>query len=310
MPDRDARVLVTGANGQIGLQLFERLAEAGIPARAVVRSRRAAERVEALPESIRPEIRTVDPSDGAALTEAARGCDRAVHLIGILKESSTASYETAHQGSCRALAEAGAALGLRRIVYVSIFGSHPESGNACLASKGRAEAILMASGCPVSVLRVPMVIGPDDPASRALRAVAQKKSVALIGGGRTIQQPLDSRDLLDAILACLADASDASEAFDLGGPEALPHRVLVERAAALYGNVPRIRTLPVGLIRFVALVMERLSSNPPITRAMLEVLEHDDEIDSRRAVEKLGLALRDLDDTLESNIGPEAPDDE
>ena len=103
-----ARILVTGANGQIGRRLIERLARSNprMPVRAVVRSRRAAETLEALPVEIRPEISIVDYRDAGALAEAARDCRYAVHLVGILKETSTSSYEDAHEMSARAIADA------------------------------------------------------------------------------------------------------------------------------------------------------------------------------------------------------------
>ena len=84
-----ARVLVTGANGQIGRRLIERLARSNprMPVRAVVRSKRAAETLEALPVEIRPEISVVDYRDAGALAEIARDCRYAVHLVGILKET-------------------------------------------------------------------------------------------------------------------------------------------------------------------------------------------------------------------------------
>ena len=78
-----ARVLVTGANGQIGLRLIERFARANprVPVRAAVRSERAARTLEALPEEIRPEICIVDYGDTGQIAEAARGCRHAVRLV-------------------------------------------------------------------------------------------------------------------------------------------------------------------------------------------------------------------------------------
>jgi len=305
----ERRVLVTGANGQIGLQLLARLHELGLRARALVRSERAAGMLEAIPESMRPEIRIADPRDPEALGRAAEGCDQAVHLIGILKEGATTSYHDAHEATCGALAQAAAACGLERIVYLSIFGADPGSQNECLASKGRAEEILCAGKVPATVLRIPMVIGADDPASRALRAQAQKGWLPLVGGGTTLHQPLDARDLLRAILACLAcldDTSGTASRFDLGGPECLSQRDLVRRAAALYGNTPRFVTIPRFVVHSLAAVLEKTSANPPVTRAMLGVLEHDDRIDSREALKALDLQLTPLDETLQRFIGPEA----
>jgi uncharacterized protein YbjT (DUF2867 family) len=305
MADSGERVLVTGANGQIALQLFAQLARRGIAARAVVRSERAAALVEALPAAIRPEVTILDYADVEALVSAAADCDRAVHLVGIIKETPTASYEVAHERTCGALAEAAARSHLEGIVYLSLFGADPKAKNRCLASRGRAEAALLAGSVPVSIVRVPMVVGPDDPASRALRAQAQAKLVPLVAGGRTLQQPIDVRDVLRAIVACLEAGRAESLILDLGGPESLAHRELVARAAALYGTSPRVLPVPLFLVRALAAAMERLSGSPPITPSMLGVLQHDDAVDSTPATEALGIELTPLDETLERYIGPE-----
>ncbi len=306
MANSEPRILVTGANGQIGLQLFETLPSAGFSPRAVVRSQRAADQIAALPSSIRPPVHVLDYADQDALAEAARGCVGAVHLVGILKEGAGATYRGAHEETCSALAGAAARAELSRIVYVSIFGADPDSSNACLASKGRAQQILLDGSVPTSILRVPMVVGPDDPASRALRGQAVASSATLVAGGTTLHQPLDIRDLLSAITACLKDGSGASHDFQLGGPETLSHRELVLRAASLYDNTPRIRSMPIGIARFFARVMQGISANPPITPSMLGVLQHDDRIDSSNAVDSLDLQLTPLDETLARYIGPEA----
>ena len=160
MPDPQKPVLVTGANGQIALQLFARMQERGILGRAVVRSERAAKQVEELPEEIRPDVFILPAGygDTESLTRAAEGCRAIVHLVGILKEGSNSSYQTAHEESCEAIAQAADVNGVDRVVYLSIFGSHPSSKNACLASKGRAEEILMNAKTPATVLRVPAAL--------------------------------------------------------------------------------------------------------------------------------------------------------
>ncbi len=306
MPNDDRPVLVTGANGQIAIQLFARLAAQGIPGRAVVRSRRAADQVAELPQHVRPEIQVLDYRDTPALTKAAAGCRAVVHLVGILKEGAGTSYPDAHEDTCVAVADAAASQGLARIVYLSIFGAQASSPNECLASKGRAERILVAGSTPTTILRVPMVIGPDDPASRALRAQVTSRWLPLIAGGTTLQQPLDIRDLLSAIAASLNDESRASHSLDLGGPETLRHRDLVARAGQLYANRVRVVSIPLLAMRALAALMELTQESPPITRAMLGVLQHDDLIDNHAALETLGIELTPLDDTLSHHIGLQA----
>ena len=79
---------------------------------------------------------------------------------------------------------------MSRIVYLSILGSAPDADNDCLASKGRAETLLLDNRVATTVIRVPMVLGGDDPASASLRRQAQANHLRLIAGGH---RPPDGR---------------------------------------------------------------------------------------------------------------------
>jgi NADH dehydrogenase len=310
MTTESPRILVTGSNGQLGRLLLvhlERKTGDASRLRAVVRSSSAAATVESLPWSAAPpEIEIVDYGDREALEAVARGCHAVVHLVGIIKESARARYEDAHERSCETLRDAALAAGVGQVVILSILGASPESPNACLASKGRAEEILLRAGFTTTVLRVPMVIGPDDHASHALRAQARARFVPLVAGGSTWQQPIDANDVIRAIEAVASHAPGDSRVLDLAGPEALTHRELVGRAAELYHRSPKVLPVPLTAVRAFAAAAERLSSNPPITRAMLEVLQRDDRIDPTPAFSALGFEPTPLDETLERYIGPEA----
>jgi 2-alkyl-3-oxoalkanoate reductase len=118
-----------------------------------------------------------------------------------------------------------------------------------------------------------------------------------VRGGATLEQPIDARDLVHALELALV-APVEREALDLAGPESLTHRALVLRVAALLGRRPRIVPLPLAAASALAFAMERLAAEPPLTRAMLGVLEHDDRIDPLPAARRLGLELTPLDDTL------------
>src|SRR5262249_33807471 len=123
-----AQILVTGANGQLGRRVLQHLAHMQPPrrARAVVRSERAAKVVRAS-AGASAEVRVASGLDAEALSAAGAGCDAAVHLAGILKETRANRYEDAHERPARALADAAAKAGLRRIVCISILGSRADS---------------------------------------------------------------------------------------------------------------------------------------------------------------------------------------
>ena len=310
MPGEPGRILVTGANGHLGRQLIARLVTGGDRAatttvRVLVRSERAAAQLEPLQLEPPDEVVIGDYTDAEAMSRAVDGCARIVHLVGIIKETRNALYTDAHESTCRILADTASKAGASRIVYLSIFGAGPDSSNACLASKGQAEQILLNGEVPVTVLRVPMVIGPEDFASAALRGSARSRVALLVNGGRTMQQPIDSRDVVSAIVAALDDRSQEMHALDLGGPERITQKALVQRVAKLHGRRPLILPVPLAASRAFAGLMEKVAASPPITRAMLEVLEQDDRIDEAAACQRLGLTLTPLDDTLREFVGPE-----
>lgn len=291
-------LLVTGANGSLGRTLFQQLAD---PARfrAAVRSDRAAGQIESLPAGVRPDIVRVDYTSTASMQEAARDCSAIVHLVGIIKESANTRYAEAHEASCTTLTRAATAAGVKRIVYLSIIGSDPASPNACLASRGRAERILLEGPTAATVLRVPMVLGQGDPATQALFRQASAQRTTLVAGGRSLQQPIDARDVVRAISEAATDAGPDTLTLELAGPDCLPHRDLVARAARVLGiSPPQIRSVPLFAATAFAWLAERILSNPPVTVAMLGVLQHDDDVLTETTCQRLGIELTPLDETL------------
>ncbi|MEM8766511.1 MAG: NAD(P)H-binding protein [Pseudomonadota bacterium] len=298
-------ILITGANGNLGRRLLRELA-GQVPLRAVVRSQRAADTIGR--ENLDGvEVRIIDYLDEAAMTEAAEGCSHIVHLVGIIKESAGSSFEAAHEGTTAVVIAAARAAGVERIVYLSILGTSEGSSNACLASKARAEGLLLASGLGVLVLRVPMVLGEGDYATRALAGRA-RGAFALQFRAGSLEQPIYAGDVVQAMLAGLdrnpaVQLSAGALEEDLAGPESLTRAALTGRAAAVLGETgPRILSLPVGLGLLMAGLLERLSANPPVSRAMLGVLDHDDQIDPSQAALRLGVALTPLDEALRATL--------
>lgn len=305
MPEQNGPLLITGANGHLGRRLLRRLNGARELV-AIVRSARARSQIEALALDPAPRIEVLDYGDAAALEAAARGCSHAVHLVGILKEGAQSSYTAAHEDSAAALARAADSAGLARVVLLSILGSRAGASNACLASKGRGEDILAAARTPLIVLRVPMVLGEDDFASRALGRQTRAPFAALVHGGTSLEQPIYAGDVVEAIVAALKVESLDAAALDLAGPESLSRRALLERAVAVtQGTMPTVLPVPFALNHAAAWLFEKLFANPPLTRAMLGVIDHDDAVDVGPACKALGITLTPLDETLRRCVATE-----
>ena len=290
------KILITGANGKLGTRLVLHLANQ-YDIRAIVRSERAKESLQRSVDSV--DIRIVDYNDESALAMAAADCDHAVHLVGIIRQTADSRYQSAHEDSCSTLVSAIEKTGLKSIVYLSLIGSNSDSGNPCFRSRGNAEEILRSASIPVVIIRVPMVLGEDDYASQSLAKKANARYVPVFRAD-CAEQPIYAGDVIEAIVQSLD--IDRTETIELAGPESLSRKSLILRAAELLDHHPVVINLPLGCGLLLAGVLEAVSKNPPVTRDMLNVLDHDDDIDALSAAGRLGITLTSLDDMLKAVI--------
>lgn len=292
---------ITGANGNLGRRLIRTLLQNSEQDSvvAIVRSARARTAIASIDlcaeQSDRLRVEVLDYTDVTALRSATAGSTHGVHLVGIIKQSKTARYEDAHEASTSALLSALSGGTVRHVTYLSIVGSLAASDNPCLASKGRAEDMLLHSHLKACVLRVPMVLGEGDYASMALRKRAVQRS-SFAFRAESLEQPIYAADVVTAIIQ--AGRLEINGYLDMAGPEVLTRRALTQRAAKVLGHETQVRSLPISLGKFIARLFALLPS-PPMTVAMLDVLDHDDNIDVEPALRALAMSdLTSLDEML------------
>lgn len=313
------RVAITGANGHLGMRLMRELSQQH-EVFALVRSESAANAIkDACSDRVTCSI--VDYTDAQDLATATQNAEVLIHLVGIIKESGNNSFYNAHEATSQALVDmltaAKTGIGvdesasLQHIIYLSLLGVDKQSSNLCLASRARAEEILANAPVSVSIIRVPMVLGEGDFASRSL-ANRVKKKFCFILRGSCLEQPIYAGDVINALMSRLrfkservgegtdsrVDTNPQVTTLELAGLESLTRKQLTLRAAALKGGKPVVVSIPLFLINMLAWCFEKFSPNPPVTRAMLGVLDHDDNIDVKPALAQLQIDLISLDETL------------
>jgi NADH dehydrogenase len=165
-----------------------------------------------------------------------------------------------------------------------------------LSSKARAEKILLAGAVPTRVIKVPMVLGEGDYASRAVAHKARRALGFELRAG-SLEQPIYAGDVIDALRVSI-ESGPHRDVLELAGPESLSRRALIQRAGTVLGATPRIISVPLGLGLMFAGLLELLLAAPPVTRAMLGVLDHDDAAVSSDALTSLGITLTPLDTML------------
>ena len=287
------KVLITGANGNLGQRLIRRLA-ADFLILAVVRSEHAKSNLMSVIADLSGvEVQIVDYNDESTLADIAKNCTYAFHLVGVIKASRENTYENAHQGPCRALSIAAPQTNLESIVCLSLLGSDINAANACLASRGEAEHILMKGAVPAIVVRIPMVLGENDYASRSLR---KKSGLVFDFRSSSKEQPIYAGDVIEAMVQAMTIT--VSEIIELAGPESLTRALLIRRATGILGKHPIVISLPLAMGMLIAKLLEWILPVSPVTQDMMGILDHDDDIDAAKGSSHLGIQLTSLDDTL------------
>ena len=200
-PRLSVRIAVTGANSAVGQAVVRQgIASADVETVACVRSDRAASQLPPIPES-RGRVARIDFEDSESLRRAFRGSTGVIHLPGILIETRSTSYESANVEPLRCAIEAAHAEDVGKFVLVGAVGADPCSANPYFRSKGLAEQLLLDSGLTYSVVRAPLVLGGAAEGARAFVRETSGGFVAVVGGGHSLEQPLDVRDLAAGALA-------------------------------------------------------------------------------------------------------------
>ena len=238
-------IAVTGATGYVGGRLVPRLLDAGYRVRCIVREpRKLAER----PWRTHPgvSVEQGDLTDRDQLARQLAGCAAAYYLVHSM-ESSGASYAERDRVLAGAFGKAAAAAGVGRIVYLGGLGELGAGLSEHLSSRREVERVLAASGVPLTVFRAAMIIGSGSASFEILRYLVERLPVMVTPSWvRTESQPVAIADVLHWLVRCLAVPETAGTTLEIGGPDVLPYRELMQIMASELGLRPRvIMPLPV-----------------------------------------------------------------
>jgi uncharacterized protein YbjT (DUF2867 family) len=305
-----ARVLVTGVTGYIGGRLVPGLLSAGQQVRVMARRPR---RLDGRDWRDRVEVVEGDASDPDQMARAVEGVDVAYYLIHALNTGRR--FEARDRHTARTFGTACREAGVGRIVYLG--GLHPdgEELSAHLGSRREVGEILLSSGVPTTVLRAAVILGSGSASFEMLRYLTDRLPVMVTPRWLDTRiQPIAVRDVLHYLVGSAAMPAEVNRGFDIGGPDVLTYREMMQRYAAVAGLAPRrIVTLPlltpslsshwVGLVTPVPSSIAR----PLVDSLVHEVVCKEHDIDRyvpdppggptgfERAVELALKRVRDLD---------------
>ena len=291
-------ILVTGGTGFVGPKVVHALRERDLPVRCLVRkpSSSAAQSLGAWG----CELVQGDVTDAASLRRAVDGCEVVVHLVAI-RQGSQESFERVMEQATRDLVTAAKEAGVRRFVLMSALGASEETKDLVpyYHAKWDMELTVSRSGLQHVIFRPSFIFGRDGGILPTFKRLARLAPVTpIIGSGALRIQPIWIDDVA-AYFAAGVHRRDVTGIFELGGPDPVSWNEFWARLKRALGLRRPSAHVPIRLMRMNALITERLPGDIPLTRDLLTMLEHGDNVVSNDdAVRTFGLPLVPLDEQL------------
>lgn len=285
------QVLVTGAAGFIGQRLVVELLRRGHRVRCLVR------RHAALPDGAE-QVRG-DLLDPATLTTALAGIDTAYYLVHSMGAGG-GDFAQRDRTAARNFTSAADAAGLRRVIYLGGLGETGDNLSHHLASRLEVGRILQAGRFSTTFLRAAVIIGAGGASYEMVRALVERLPVMITPRWvSTRSQPIAVADVIGYLAGCLENEATAGGTFDIGGPEILTYREMMERFAAIEGKrllvvpvpvlTPRLSSYWVGLVTPV---------KAAIAIALIEGLKNEVICRDNRIRELVPIALTSYNDAI------------
>ena len=267
-------ILVTGANGFIGRALIKQATSLGYSVRGAVRYQTLA--------SKQSEFFQISSLDGNTdWSRALRSCNIVIHLAAMahnyagLKSEELANFMKINCEASINLARQAHKAGVKRFIFLSSTGvmgpqvtsgfsygpdSHPEPHDPYTRSKAYAEQELLKLSnelaMEVTILRVPVVYGPNAPGSIGSLTKAIKLGIPLPLGGLLNRRHLISIDnLVELMVSCISSSASANGVFIASDDEVLSTSDLCYLCGHFADKRPRLISMPPRLLMFIAHVL-------------------------------------------------------
>jgi len=240
-------ILVTGATGYVGGRLIPALLDAGYRVRAMGRN---LEKIGCRPWAGHNQVELVqgDVLDFESLNKAASGCWVAYYLVHSMI-AQKGKFVEADRRAARNMVAAASAAKLEKIIYL---GGMAEASKGSLSKhlKSRIEVadILQSGPIPTTDLRTPMILGSGSASFEILRYLVERlPAMTTPRWVRSLNQPIAIRNVITYLVGCLEHEETTGQTYDIGGPDILTYRDLLDIYAE-EARLPKRLIVPVPVL--------------------------------------------------------------
>jgi len=221
---------------------------------------------------------------------ALKDADTAINLVGLLYQTGRQKFDAIHVHAAARIARTAAELGVARLLHFSSLATTVESHSKYARTKRAGEQAVREAFPSATIFRPSAVFGPEDDLFNKFGWLARiSPALPLIGGGRTKLQPVFVGDVARAAASVLGDVDIRGEVFELGGPEIMTMKEIMELVLAITNRRRILLPLPFAVARFQAAFLGLLPK-PLLTLDQVRLLESDNVVSAgARGFQELGI---------------------
>jgi uncharacterized protein YbjT (DUF2867 family) len=280
------KAFLTGATGFVGRHMLERLLAEGHAVRAAVRglpgqNSRLVAHTQHLGRKDDFQWVHGDIVEGTRLDEGMQGCDAVIHLVGIIVEKGTNTFERVHHLGTRNVVEAAKRAGIKRFVQMSALGVRANGVAPYQTTKWKGEEEVRQSGITFCILRPSLIFGEGD--GFVTQMMATMRSAPLLrpvpGDGTPKFRPIAVEDVTTCFERALTYEAATNQTVELGGADELTLNEVLEEIARCAGVRKPAVHIPMPVMMAGATVALKLLKNPPVTVDQLRMLREGSTCD-------------------------------
>lgn len=289
------KVVVLGASGVIGSALVQALAQRH---EVVAVSRRPGQELHGV------EWVSADLAEAHEAERALAGADVAVHLVHSL---GSGDFEKRDLEIAENVARAAERGGLSHIVYLGGLGDDSPTLSQHLRSRLQTAEALAHGAVPVTTLRAGMVVGRGSAAFETIVALVDRLPAMICPRWVSVPtQPIALRDVVSYLSGVIGLEATYGETYDIGGPEVMTYRSMIDRIARIRGKHPLIVEVPVLTPRLSSWWLHLVTPvKASVARPLIDGLRNPTVVRDDRIRSLVPMTLTPFDDAVREALSAE-----
>jgi uncharacterized protein YbjT (DUF2867 family) len=236
------KILLTGANGYIGMRLLPKLLDMGHEVICAVRD----EKRLSVDAKVRSQIKVVeiDFLEDPANQNIPKNIDAAYYLIHSMT-SSVSDFDEKEAQAAKNFNTLLEGTQCKQVIYLSGIVNDKELSKH-LSSRKNVEEILYKGDFELTVLRAGIIVGSGSSSFEIIRDLCEKLPVMITPKWvLTKTQPIAIRDVIQFLTGVLGNQDTYGQSFDIGGPDVITYKDMLHGYAKVRGFKNWIFTVPV-----------------------------------------------------------------